>query len=361
METGLLESLSVGDQTFTFELCRKPNEVFGTVSVDQWWMEVTPLYAQRQNRKWQSRNHRQVIDFYWAICQAEQATGEREAQQRFLLASLLPHMRSQGSRKVFDDAFLKGGGRDVQAQEVAELENLLNASRDHRLTKDEFHEKTIALLRDVTNPPPDIDPMIRDLSNQILGDACRQLGRGSSPQEGIEIAKAAWDRLNKQFGRRAHCDVQKLALDALTYEARTAIHDCFSMVWYALKSSLEIRYELSQTSVRFLRIWNTSIVEDREGQNWWLFHGHVFGLHPGAARFLLTSTGRQLIGDLLSDWGNESRCQQLLNGLFISMSDYNRRRIDERSSRRQRARTNLDIENLNGSRSAQRLQQDDDE
>jgi hypothetical protein len=79
---------------------------------------------------------------------------------------------------------------------------------------------------------------------------------------------------------------------------------------------------------------------------WSLFHGHVFGLHPGTARFLLTSTGRQLMGDWLSHLEEVTQYQQLLNGLFISISDYNRRRIDERSSRRQQARTNLDIDNL---------------
>ena len=348
MEAGLRESLRIGDQTFTFVLCRKPKEFFGTVPVDQWWMEVTPLYAQRQNRKLQSRNHRQVIDCYWAICQAEQATGEREAQERFLLASLLPHMRSQGSRKVFDDAFLKAGRRDVQVQEVAELENLLYAGRNVCLSRDDFHEQTLELLRDIS-PLPEFEVMKNGLSSQLLDDACKHLRRGLSPLEGIEIAKTAWDQMHRQFGRRAHCELQKLVLDALSYEARAAFHHCYSRVWFALTLSLQRRCQLSEQSAFFLIFWNTSEVARLRTMSvgiWSLFHGHVFGLHPGTARFLLTSTGRQLMGDWLSHLEEVTQYQQLLNGLFISISDYNRRRIDERSSRRQQARTNLDIDNL---------------
>ena len=182
MERGLHQTLSVGSENFEFELCRKQNVPFGPVDVDQWWMEVTPLYAQRQNRRLQSRNHGQVIEHYWAKCLQEEATLERDAQERFLLASLLPRMRSQGSRRVFDDAFLRAGRRVDQEREVQILDGLLRGSRDKGLTLEESDDKTLKLLRSAAWPP-ELQQKYASLNATLLDEACHSLCRNGLPHD----------------------------------------------------------------------------------------------------------------------------------------------------------------------------------
>ena len=48
MESLQNQTLTVGGEEFAFELCRNPEMDFGDATVDQWWMPVTQLYAQRQ-------------------------------------------------------------------------------------------------------------------------------------------------------------------------------------------------------------------------------------------------------------------------------------------------------------------------
>ena len=76
--------------------------------------------------------------------------------------------------------------------------------------------------------------------------------------------------------------------------------------------------------------WHTSRVIQCQS----LFHGHVFGLHPGTARFLLTATGRELMGDWLQDTCNDVAHSRLLHGLFFSLYEYSNRRSESAADRR---------------------------
>jgi hypothetical protein len=342
MERGLRQTLSVGGENFEFELCRKQNVPFGPVDVDQWWMEVTPLYAQRQNRKLQSRNHSQVIEHYWAKCHQEHATLEREAQERFLLASLLPLMRSQGSRKVFDDAFLRAGRRADQVLDVLNLDALLRGSREKVLTTEDFYDKSLKLLGRA-EWPPELRQKYESLSATLLDKACDSLSRHSNTGAAIEVARVQWDSLMRQFGRRSRCDQEKLVLDVISYESRAAFHHCYSNVWYyGLLPKLKRDYGVNEESLYFMYFWHT--IRVIQGQS--LFHGHVFGLHPGTARFLLTATGRELMGEWLQDTCNDVSHSRLLYGLFLSLCEYSTRRSESAADRSASNRSSLNAEEL---------------
>ena len=346
METGLRQSLSVGKENFEFELCRKENTPLGPVDVDQWWMDVTPLYAQRQCRKLQSRNHLQVIKYYWAICRQDNATRERDAQEQFLLAALLPGMRSQGSRRVFDDAFLKAGKKAEQAREVLILDDLLQNNRGKSLSREDFHHQSLVLLRS-SEGTAGFRPMYHKLSEELLNEACRCLSRGSDTGDAVAIVQVQWSALMQRFGRRSRCDEEKLVLDVLSYEARAAFHHCYSVVWCGLRLKLAKDYGLSEQSLIFLSLWQTSPVSQERSSAehcWSLFHGHVFGLHPGAARFLLTATGRELLGGWLQDVENDVTYGRLLNGLYHSIYDYSERRSQSAADRGPQARSNSPYE-----------------
>ncbi len=347
MESGLRQTLSVGSENFEFELCRKQNVPFGPVDVDQWWMEVTPLYAQRQNRRLQSRNHGQVIEHYWASCRQEQATLERDAQERFLLASLLPRMRSQGSRRVFDDAFLRAGRRVDQEREVQILNGLLHGSREKGLTMEEFHDNSLMLLRSA-KWSPELRQKYESLSATLLDKACHSLSRHSNTGAAIEMARVQWDSLMRQFGRRSRCDQEKLVLDVISYESRAAFHHCYSNVWYyGLLPKLNRDHGVNEESLLFMYFWHTSRVIQRQS----LFHGHVLGLHPGTARFLLTATGRELMGDWLQDTCNDVAHSRLLHGLYLSLYDYSNRRSESAADRSASNRSSLNADELLDERS----------
>jgi hypothetical protein len=69
MRSNIRERVSIGEQTFTFTLCRKAEQL-GPVTVDHWWMRTTDLYRQRAQRGRKGGNYEAVIEAFWALCKA---------------------------------------------------------------------------------------------------------------------------------------------------------------------------------------------------------------------------------------------------------------------------------------------------
>lgn len=139
MESGLIESVGVAGRTFDFSLCRK-SERFGSVEVDHWWMPITDLYQQRQ-RRGHDLNHRRVIDCFWAMVLNDGPNPECDVRESYLLARLVPHVRSQGSRAVFSDAWPYSPEMRLtrrRREEDEELQALLCSGG--RTTRQAFHE-----------------------------------------------------------------------------------------------------------------------------------------------------------------------------------------------------------------------------
>lgn len=304
---------------FSFELCRKQT-IFGSVPVDQFWMKVPSLYGQRGRP---ARNGAVVVEFYWSQCMKEVTVLREEVQQSYILAKLLPYARSNGSRRVFDDAVLTKAtrlGENNQVQ-IAELDKQLAVSRNGMLGMEEFHQKTADLL----GPPdfaPDVKRAYQELADELLGEGCRALVRWGTP--GLEVPIEKLQRWMGTFARRRGNETKKLALDMLSYECRAAMHRCYSAAWSELLLHLEKKYHLDQASVQFHRLMHFDITlpSNLPNANFHLFHGHIFALHPGLSLLLQTKTGGDLIADYLRVEVGDQPFRRLLNGIWIGLCDY---------------------------------------
>src|SRR5262249_18699722 len=127
-------------------------EQLGPVTVDQWWMRTTALYRQRVQRRRKRGNYEAVTEAFWALCCHEGSHRERDVQESYLLAQLLPYTRSQGSRRAVADA-CRGGRTKVARQQrelaVQELNQMLQSSRAQTTTPLSFSRQTA----DVIGPP----------------------------------------------------------------------------------------------------------------------------------------------------------------------------------------------------------------
>jgi len=153
------------------------------------------------------------------------------------------------------------------------------------------------------------------------------------------MIRSRWQDLMRRFSRRRGFVTEKTVLDALTYEARAALHHCYSVVWASLIPTLEQEHGLDPISSRFLAFWHMSPVDESlstESHCWSLFHGHVFGLHPGVSRFLLTPVGQELMGCWLVDGDRDVADGRLLHGLYTALYDYSERRRQSADDRHQR-------------------------
>lgn len=336
MESNLQETLFVGDQKFVFRLCHRADVELGLVTVDQWWMPVTKLYSQRQSRTHRSGNQQSILDFYWARCCEEAATDLRDVQERYLLISLLPQMRSQGSRRILLDAFPPRGTLQDRGADVVELEHLLKSQAHTRLSWDGFRQQTKSYLMPETVYSEEQKEMYFGFVDSLLNEACDRLARGD-PDGAIGVAGFHWSRVTKLYGRRAGHQEFKLLLDILSYEGRAALHHAYSHVWLHLIPKLQEHHRISSKTMAFLQFWHLDWIKPEwstlQGCHS-LFHGHVFALHPGCGPFLQTQTGQELLGAWIRDRRREDALECLLNGLANAILHY-RCRYEQASSARE--------------------------
>jgi len=146
----------------------------------------------------------------------------------------------------------------------------------------------------------------------------------------------------KLIGRRAGHEQEKIALNILSYEARAAFHHCYSLAWCQLITALGTHERFNEATWIFLKFWHTDWIDSEEIS---LFHGHVFGLHPGTGPFMLTPAGQQLIGNWLAEPMEVQQWARLLHGILVAMFEYARRRDDAAADRpRSAVRSEPDLE-----------------
>jgi hypothetical protein len=148
MESGIREEVMVGSSRFVFTLCRKAEEL-GGVPVDHWWMPATELYRQRAQGRQRGGNHKAVTEGFWALCRQAGTHHEADVQESYLLGNLLPHARSQGSRRVFVDSYLESrrrAGQPARQAAVDELGQMVRLSNRESLTRLQFQRKTGDIL-----------------------------------------------------------------------------------------------------------------------------------------------------------------------------------------------------------------------
>jgi hypothetical protein len=324
MEGNLRITLSVADQPLLFSLCRKAEQL-ASLPVDHWWMRTTALYAQRAQSNQAAGNFAAVTSGFWALCGREGTQHDSEVQQSYLLARLVPFTRSQGSRRIFTDACLnppRSGSRSPRQDWAEELEPLLRASRNERLSRLEFQRRT----GDVLGPPPlaqeAVDTYLA-FCQELFAPAQQRLPADEAGA--VRQALACWQRWMRSIGRRRGREQEKQILDVLSYEARAALHRCYSAVWdILLLPYLQQHYQLSEFSTRFLRLWHLDQAEESnlgEEALFHLFHGHVFGLHPASALLLRTPSGRALMGRWVAE-PTPTNWESLLHALFLATHLY---------------------------------------
>lgn len=308
-----------GARHFTFQLCRKP-AVMGDLNVDQWWMDRRTLYGDRRSK---ADNHEVIVEYWWSLCMREATVFQDHIQQIYILAKLLPRARSNGSRRVFGDAV--PGKKKVEGTGVneaaAKLEEMLAASRDREVDKLKFYLQTADCLG-----PPEFEPEVVDAYKQLETDF---FDKTLSPlrrrgPKGLIVAFQDWDARMKSIGRRRGHEVEKLAMDMLSYECRTAFHQCYSGVWCELLPYLAQKYEMDDHSIAFHRLWHLDQREpsNRDDCDFHLFHGHIFALHSAAGNFVNTKTGGELTAAWLKEGGDGPAFRRLLHGLLVAIHHY---------------------------------------
>jgi len=166
-------------------------------------------------------------------------------------------------------------------------------------------------------------------THELLEEPCRQLAAGDWEQA-LRSVEAIWGRWMKSIGRRAGREPEKIVLNILSYEARAAFHHCYSLTWCELITALGRLEQYDEATWIFLRFWHTDWID---AENISLFHGHVFGMHPATGPFMLTPTGRRLLGTWLAEPMELQGFARLLHGILIALFDYARRRDDAAADR----------------------------
>lgn len=327
-------SLPIDDDPlmFRWSLFRKPVKLHAT-SFHQYWMHPTSIYGQRNQS---GLNGQAMADYFWATCLADESAAlESEQQETFLLAKLLPFVRSTGSRRAFVDA------RTSRAQSVdlAELNEFLDAGKLVETSIVDFQRQSGVLL----GPPNYNDQATTEylhLSAELLDAAAGQLIE--QPQLALESVRSRWTEWMRTVGRRTGNEIKKQVLDALSYECRASMHRCYSLTWHHFLRRWAELGQMSDQAIMFHRLWHLEIMDNHEGcplPNGHLFHGHIFGLHPAGSSFIQTATGHNLIGEwLLTAPGTaefDTAFRRLLNGLMIAICQFSERREEHASYRRQ--------------------------
>lgn len=334
MESGV-EEIRLDGLTYRFNFCRKAEE-FGSVRVNHWWMPITPLYAQRSRKKSVDGNHKAVTEYYWAVCRVRARTKERRTQETMLLANLVPHVRNQGSRGIFADAFfVKSRSFKDRKRRLDELDAMLASARDNKQTREAFHEQSRISLAKL-DYPQGVQEAYDQVIGNLLNEGCALLKDLKTDAANANVL-SRWNQLMTTVARRAGHFEEKLALDAISYEARAAFHDCYSVAWLNFLPELRWRHGLSHEDLTFLHFWHLAHNDSgatARGECLRFFHGHVLGLHPGTSPFLQTRTGRELMGEWLVDPESADCFGRLLNGLLICLFSYGTQRDEDQLDRR---------------------------
>jgi len=322
------ETLRAGDREFTFELHRKQDK-FADVEIDHWWLDQRTLYGQRNTR----RRIAPLADCFWALCEGAATTSERDVQESYILAKLIPYARSNAARGVFQDA-RPGRLRDPKRRRefFEELERTITQGCAQPIDVLGFHRTTADLLG-----PPEYDNQDRDryaeFAAELLDRSCASLQRGN--KAAWTMARKKWKDALSKWGRRAGHEAEKRVLNAFSYECRAAVHRCYSALWDELSWLLFQKHALSEANLRFLRFWHLDISWDPPAQGQFsLFHGHIFGLHPASGLLLQTLPGRDVLGAWLSDLDSAGAFGRVLRAIQFCLFAYHERSEETAQSRR---------------------------
>ena len=314
----------------------------GHANIRQFWMDLRTLYPAAGEK---AGNGRSIVEYFWDLCRRADTRSSRAVQESFLLMSLLPLTRRQGTQRVIADARFGPEQSKAYAKQrgraIADLEAILNSGTPTLNTMRVFCDRTGAALRSSVISA-EVEAQYASFTAELFHAPCGIVEH--DPDGAVELLRERWRRAMKNWGRHRGHDVQKRVLDILSYESRAAFHRAYSAVWTDLLADLHHAFNLSAEDLRFIQLWHLDRCSRHEAgvPRFHLFHGHVFGLHPATALLAQTRTGRRLIGDFLLASTPELQLepfQRLLYGIELAVHVYLQYRADIADGRRRRPNT----------------------
>ena len=340
--TGHAITLVVGHERFVFDVQHKVEDL-GGVAVRQLWLAKRTLYDPRRRG---ARNARSVVDAFWALARARGDGDDPGARESYLLAKLLPDSCTKAARTVMPDG---GFGPDYLAvhrsAEVAalhDLERMLSSSAGGRTGLVEFARLTADLLGVPHLDAAETETYDR-LAASLLDDAKARLP--GDPRRAVRLMTARWAEFKRRWARRRDRDfpAEKRVLAVLSYECRAAFNYCYAEVWERLLAAdgpLRARFDLGPADLAFLRLWHSHHAWDaneRADARFYLFHGHVFGLHPALSLLIRTRRGREILGAYAAaapQPDDEAAWGPVLFAATLSVNTYMQTMADVAESRR---------------------------
>lgn len=318
-------TLGLGDERLALPVHVKQTSL-GEVNIDHYWLDVRTLYGQR-NRP--ATTHSAVLAVYRYMCEREHEFFSTATTETYLLAALLPTVRANGSRRVFADARLPGSSTKRQKVQIEELEEILRASRSASISRQQFYDTSLSLLGRPEFTENEQLAYLKLTTELFRGT--HRLYRGEH-DAALARLKDNWAKLNRQYGRRRGCEVEKIALDALSYECRAAFYRCYSALWCKLIPYLAENHGLTNESLSFLRLWHLEALD--MGHIYRLFHGNIIGLHPAGTILTTSPTARSVVSEWLLDPASDERFGRILNAILLAIHHYSEQRTEKNSGRR---------------------------
>lgn len=291
--------------------------------IDFYWLDIRELYGQRRKRTVRERPAKilgDITEIFWRLCAESETLNEPSMKMSYLKARLLPHVRPEGSRSVFQDGrisvFERKHPKGIQA-----LDHLLVQAETMGLDVFSFCSQTAELLGNL-KLTKDEGRFIERVESDLFSEAMQLLLKDR--EQAFRSLLKNWRSLNQRWGTRSSAREKKLALNVLSYECKADFHRCYSAAWVEILKVLYQKRKIDEPSYRWMSLWHTDVQGPLCGgpEVLHLFHGHVFALHPGAALLLLTASGKKIAAEWLMDLDNEHKFYRLLHALMVCMSQY---------------------------------------
>lgn len=325
--------VTVGDEAFEFPLYLR-REPMGSVLLDHYWIDKKQVYGQSDG---QPNVLKTLANCYYALCNQVGALQEREAQQTYLMVLLIPRVRSKAGRNVFLDSRL-GMQAIRNREEMGRLEMLLQSN--HAMTPAEFHKQTSLLCEPRTKLSGALE-QYTNLENYLFEKANTVFQK--NPGAALKSSIARWNSKQRSWAKSSGKEERKALLDAFSYDCRAALHRVYSTIWRQLLiPEINRVHKLSRPSEWFLRFWHREFVR----KDLSLFHGHVFGLHPGSSLLMRTDNGKRLMADWLTNLRDSEPLLRVLRGIYVCVNHYHDLYETTRSDRKKRPESESDIEEV---------------
>ena len=319
---------------FKFDLESKEIRL-GKTNLEHFWLDNRSIYPSSKNKR--DQNYLALVDFWHEACRQDGALEEKDVCESLILAKILPKIRPHGTRRIFLDSKIGKQGREDRRDYLSKVNDILLSSYDQQKTVMEFYRN----VGDIIGPPKFSDDLwdrFEEFKHELFDDAIVEI-QGGGVDRGISLATEQWEAWKDTICAHRRDKEAMTIIDIFGYEARAAIHRCYSTLWEELTEWLYHRSGENPRTHAFHHLWHRDIAWPanepeaiKANGHFHLLHGHIFALHPAAGDFIQTQAGKKLLSEWLTaagkDWKQEGVSPEipefcrLLNGLGNSFYLY---------------------------------------